>query len=105
MCLIGSAVAWPLAARAQQGDRVRRIGVLILGDENDPVNKLRVSAFIQALAGLGWRDGPNVQIVPRWGGDDINRIGALVLWSDHVGAIVEGGKRKVIPLRTAENVS
>ena len=45
----GAAAAWPLAARAQQGDRARRIGVLIWGDENDPVLKTFVSAFIQAL--------------------------------------------------------
>ena len=48
------AAAWPLAARAQQGDRVRRIGVLMSGDETDPVRKTYVSAFTQALAGLGW---------------------------------------------------
>ena len=73
----GGAAAWPLAARAQQGDRVRRIGVLIGGDENDPVNKLRVSAFTQALAGLGWTDGRNVRIDLRWAGPDINRIRAF----------------------------
>ena len=60
MPLLGGAAAWPLAARAQQGDRVRRIGVLMAGDENDPVRKTSVSAFIQALAGLGWTDGRNV---------------------------------------------
>ena len=55
---LGGAVAsWPLAACAQQGDRVRRIGVLTVGDENEPVAKTTVSAFIQALAGLGWADG------------------------------------------------
>ena len=46
----GAAAAWPIAARAQQGDRVRRIGVLMPGDENDPEQKRRVSAFTQALA-------------------------------------------------------
>jgi putative ABC transport system substrate-binding protein len=73
----GVAAAWPLAAWAQQGDRVRRIGVLIPNDENDPVMKLRYSAFMQALAGLGWTDGRNVRIDFRWGGADINRTRAL----------------------------
>ena len=76
--LLGGAAAWPLAARAQQGERVRRIGVLMGPyDENDPVAKAGVSAFIQALAGLGWTDGRNVRLDLRWGGGDINRIRAL----------------------------
>src|SRR5262252_8775628 len=73
----GAAASWPLAARAQQGDRVRRIGVLVGYDENDPLAKSEVSAFTQALAGLGWTDGRNVRIDVRWTGDDINRIRAL----------------------------
>jgi putative ABC transport system substrate-binding protein len=73
----GAAVAWPLGARAQQGDRVRRIGVLLSLDENDPLAKPRVSAFRQALADLGWTDGRNVRMDLRWGGDDNNRIRAL----------------------------
>jgi putative ABC transport system substrate-binding protein len=73
----GAAVAWPPAARAQQGDRVRRIGVLMVADENDPRSKAYVSAFIQALAGLGWTQGRNVRMDLRWAGDDINRIRAL----------------------------
>jgi putative ABC transport system substrate-binding protein len=75
--LIGGAAAWPLAARAQQGDRVRRIGVLIGLPENDPEGKRRYSAFTQALADLGWTDGRNVRMDLRWEGDDINRIRAL----------------------------
>ena len=48
----GAAAVWPLAARAQQGNRVRRVGVLMPGDENDPLAKTWFSAFTQALAGL-----------------------------------------------------
>ena len=67
----GAAVAWPLAVDAQQGQRVRRIGVLMGGDENDPVQKTYVSAFTQALGDLGWTDGRNVRMELRWGGGDI----------------------------------
>jgi putative ABC transport system substrate-binding protein len=63
--------------RAQQGDRVRRIGVLIGRDENDPVVKASVSAFTQALADLGWTVGRNVRIDLRSAGGDNNRIRAL----------------------------
>jgi putative ABC transport system substrate-binding protein len=75
--LRGGAAAWPLAARAQQGARARRIGVLMGGDENDPFTKTVVSAFTQALADLGWADGRNVRMDLRWGGDDTNRMRAL----------------------------
>jgi putative ABC transport system substrate-binding protein len=75
--LVGGAAAWPLAARAQQGDRVRRIGVLLPGNENDPVYTPRLSAFTRALADLGWIDGRNVRMDLRWGGLDVNRIRAL----------------------------
>ena len=74
---LGSAAAWPLAAGAQQGDRMRRIGVLMGGDENDPVAKPSVSTFTQALSGLGWTVGRNVRIDLRWYGDDSNRARAL----------------------------
>jgi putative ABC transport system substrate-binding protein len=74
---LGSVAVLPLAARAQQGDRVRRIGVLMAGDENDSVWKPRLSAFTQALVDLGWTDGRNVRIDLRWHGDDINRIRTL----------------------------
>src|SRR6516162_2592556 len=91
--LLGGAAAWPLAARAQQGDRVRRIGVLIPFDENDPVAKTQVSAFTQTLPDLGWADGRNARIDLRWAGDGINRI--RVLAQELVGLqpdiIVTGG--------------
>jgi putative ABC transport system substrate-binding protein len=70
-------VAWPLATRAQQDDRVRRIGVLIAYDENDREGKHRYFALTQALADLGWTDGRNVRMEVRWTGDDINRIRQL----------------------------
>jgi putative ABC transport system substrate-binding protein len=74
---LGSAAAWPRAARAQQPERMRRIGVLIPYEENDPLAKARFSSLTQALADLGWIEGRNVRIDLRWFGDDINRIRAL----------------------------
>jgi len=76
--LLGSAAAaWPLAARAQQGDLVRRIGVLMGTDENDPEPRRRLSAFTQALADLGWIDGRNMRMDLRWGSGDVDRIRTL----------------------------
>jgi putative ABC transport system substrate-binding protein len=75
--LLGGAAAWPLAAQAQQGERIRRIAVLQFADENDPMVKPIVSAFIQALAGLGWTDARNMRMDLRWARGDINRIRAL----------------------------
>src|SRR6516225_2676933 len=77
MTFLGGAAAWPLGARGQQGERVRRIGVLMPLDENDPVAKAYLSAFIQTLADLGWADGRNVRMDLRWYGGDINRIRAF----------------------------
>jgi hypothetical protein len=66
-----------MTARAQQGDLVRRIGVLMQVDEHDPFEKPRLSAFTQALADLGWTDGRNAGVDLRWPGDDFNRIRAV----------------------------
>jgi putative tryptophan/tyrosine transport system substrate-binding protein len=74
---LGSASAWPLATWAQRVDRVRSIGVLLARDENDPVAKTYVSAFTQALVGLGWAVGRNVRMDLRWAGGDTNRIRTL----------------------------
>jgi len=75
--LLGGAASWPLAVRAQQDGRVRRIGVFMPGDENDPAWQARLSAFTQALADLGWTNGRNVRMDLRWSGVDINRIRAV----------------------------
>jgi putative ABC transport system substrate-binding protein len=73
VALAGAAVILPLAARAQQGNRVHRIGVLTPGDENGSL----VKAFTQALADLGWIEGRNVRMNIRGAGDDINRMRPL----------------------------
>ena len=72
---LGSAVVWPLAVRAQQADRVRRIGVFMASDVR--TQSPAYSAFTQALAGLGWIDGRNVQMEIRSGGAEITRIRTL----------------------------
>jgi putative ABC transport system substrate-binding protein len=75
----GAAVAWPLAARAQQSDRVRRIGVLLAATADDPDYQARIAAFQQGLQQLGWSDGRNVHIDTRWAttkADDIRRHAA-----------------------------
>jgi putative tryptophan/tyrosine transport system substrate-binding protein len=75
--LLGGAAAWPVAAHAQQPERMRRIGVLVPYDENDPEAGRRLSALTQALADLGWTDGRNLRMYLRWHGGDTNRIPAL----------------------------
>src|SRR5262249_24965187 len=67
---LGSAAAWPLAARAQQGDRVRRIGVLLPKAADDASFQARVGALVQGLAQMGWTIGHNVRIDTRWAGID-----------------------------------
>jgi putative tryptophan/tyrosine transport system substrate-binding protein len=66
--LLGGAAAWPLAARGQQGERIRRIGVLLNTAADDMVFQTRVGAFLQELALLGWTIGRNVRIEVRWSG-------------------------------------
>jgi putative tryptophan/tyrosine transport system substrate-binding protein len=71
--LLGAAAAWPLAAQAQQGERVRRIGVLMYWAEDDAEGQARLAAFAQALKQLGWSDGRNVRIDTRWPAGDADR--------------------------------
>jgi putative ABC transport system substrate-binding protein len=73
--LLGSAtLAWPLAARAQQAERMRRLGILMAGAENDPEERRRVTAFVQGLRELGWAESSNIRIDYRWVGSDVGRI-------------------------------
>src|SRR5262245_25613576 len=64
--ILGAAATWPLAAHAQQSDRVRRIGVLMAATADDPEYHARIAAFQQRLQQLGWSDGRNVHIDTRW---------------------------------------
>ena len=70
----GAAAAWPLAARGQQAERVRRIGVLLNSAADDPAAQSRLTAFLQGLQQLGWTHGRNVRIDIRWGADDAERV-------------------------------
>jgi len=72
--LCGATAAWPVAARAQQGERVRRIGVLLNSAPDDPAAQSRLTAFLQGLQQLGWTHGRNVRIDIRWGADDAERV-------------------------------
>jgi putative tryptophan/tyrosine transport system substrate-binding protein len=74
---LGSAVAWPLAARAQQSERMRRIGVLIDWAEADPEAKAALSALSRGLSELGWTDGRDVRMDVRFGSGDIDRMRSL----------------------------
>jgi putative tryptophan/tyrosine transport system substrate-binding protein len=70
----GAAATWPLAALAQQTDRIRRIGVLFGGTEGDPDVLVRLTAFLQVLQQLGWTEGRNIRIESRWGAANTDNI-------------------------------
>jgi putative ABC transport system substrate-binding protein len=101
--LIGGAAAWPLAVRAQQGKRIRRVGVLMPYAANDPQAQARNAAFLQGLQQLAWTVGNNVQIDYRWSGgneDDTRRYAAeLVALAPDV--IFTSGSAAVGPLQRA----
>jgi putative tryptophan/tyrosine transport system substrate-binding protein len=99
----GAAVAWPLAARAQQGERVRHIGVLVPGAADDPVWQARVGAFLQALALLGWTIGRNLRIDTRWATHDAAEIRrhAAELAALAPDVMLAGGTSSVGPLLQA----
>jgi ABC-type uncharacterized transport system substrate-binding protein len=99
--LLGGAMAWPLAALAQQGERMRRIGVLMPSTADDPESPARVTAFAQGLQQFGWTDGRNVRIDYRWAAGDADRhrryAAELVALSPDV--ILAGGSTAMMSLQ------
>src|SRR6266436_6683543 len=96
--LLGGAAAWPLAARAQQSDRVRRIVVLMNNAEDDPEGQARAAAFRQGLQALGWNEGKNLRIDWYWTAGDIGRIRGDVA---ELAGRLHGrffGRMRVVPL-------
>jgi len=76
IALVAGAAAWPLAARAQQSDRMHHVGVLMNLPESNPESQARISALRDGLRKLGWIDGRNLQIVTRWGASDLDHARA-----------------------------
>jgi hypothetical protein len=74
---LGSTAAWPMVAQAQQDERVRRMGVLMAFDENDPKAKGYLAAFADELSKLGWTDGRNMRADVRWATGKVGRLQAL----------------------------
>jgi putative ABC transport system substrate-binding protein len=99
----GATVAWPLAARAQQGERVRRIGVLMDFAADDPEGQVRLTALVQGLRDLGWVADRNLRIDHRWGATDVDRVGKYA--AELVGltpdVILAGGATAVRSLQQA----
>ena len=74
IALVGGAAVWPLAARAQQDSRMRRVGVLVPFSADDEEGQRRIAAFLKELQQFGWVKGRNIQIMDRWGAADAERI-------------------------------
>ena len=97
----GAAAAWPMAARAQQPDRVRRVGVLMAFAETDMEVQARVAAFRQELRKSGWLEGANLRIDERWATDTMEHVRAYAteLVKLKPDAILVGGRRAVSVLQ------
>jgi len=99
--LLGGVAAWPLAARAQQGERVRRVGVLISATGDDPQMRRQIAALQDGLRELGWIEGSNVRIETRLSADDPSRLRAYA--AELVGlqpdALVASGPTPVLALQ------
>ena len=100
--LLGGAAAWPVAARAQQGERVRRVGILMPLTADDPYDQARLAAFLQGLQEAGWSVGRNLRIDTRWGGDfDRIRRSAMELVALAPDVILTIGTNPTVALQQA----
>ena len=100
----GSVAAWPLVARAQQSERMRRIGVLMASAADDSESQIRIAGFLQGLQQLGWADGRNVRIDIRWATtnpDDIRRHAAELVGLAPDVIVAASGTLTVAPLLQA----
>jgi len=95
--LVGGAAAWPLAARAQQSDRMRRIAALMNNAEDDPEGQTRAAAFRQGLQTLGWNEGKNLSIDWYWTAGDVGRIrGDVTQLAAHPPDIIVANGRVIL---------
>ena len=103
VAFLGSAAVWPLAARAQQRERMRRIGILVNYSATDPQVQARNAAFLQGLQQLGWTVGQNIQLDYRWSGgaEDATQKYAAELVSLAPDVIFASGSAAAGPLRRA----
>src|SRR5262245_26435728 len=101
--LIGGAAAWPIVARAQQAERMRRVGILLPGTEDSSVDQARLRTFLQELQHLGWSIGRNIEIDTRWAGPqaDAIRRHAVELVALAPDVILASGSSTVAPLLQA----
>ena len=102
--LVGAAAAWPMAARAQQNERVRRIGVLVASPADDAEWKARLAAFNDGLAQLGWIEGRNMRVDTRWAttnADDLRKQAAELVATTPDVLVAASGTTSIAPLLQA----
>jgi putative tryptophan/tyrosine transport system substrate-binding protein len=105
--LLGGAAAWPLAARAQQGERVRRVGIVMPYAKGDSEIEIRVRSFKQELAKLGWKEGGNIAFVEHWTTDNMERVraeAAALVASNPDIMIASGGRLVPVLMRLTRSI-
>ena len=103
IALVGAGAAWPIVARAQQTERMRRIGVLMGAAPDEPETRARYTAFVQGLQELGWTGGRNMRIDALWGSEDLTRLSrdAAQLIARHPDVVLAGVGATTVALQQA----